>query len=572
MATPALSLRGRAEATGPLRQQLGSDDRMMRGAVVALGLWLTLTVLLPLWALLSKAFQAADGSFVGLANFAAYFANPTLAVSIWNSFWVSLLSTAICVLLAFAYAYGLTRTCMPARGLFRIVAQIPILAPSLLPAISLVYLFGNQGLAKGLLLGASIYGPIGIVMGEVFWTFPHALIIITTALAIADARLYEAAEALRASPGRTFWTVTLPGARYGLISAVFVVFTLVITDFGVPKVIGGQFNVLATDIYKQVVGQQNFQMGAVVGLVLLLPAVIAFLVDRVMQRRQSALLSSRAVPYVPKPDPLVDRSMLAVCSVIALTIVVMLGVAFFASIATYWPYNLTPSFKNYDFDMMDGGGWASYYNSLQMAALTAVIGTAIVFTGAYLVEKTPRFQQARASVQFLALLPLAVPGLVLGLGYIFFFNSPANPLGFIYGTMAILVVCTITHFYSVSHLTATTALKQIDAEFETVSASLRVPFWRTFGRVTLPVCLPAVLDIAMYLFVNAMTTVSAVVFLYAPHTTLAAIAVLNMDDAGDVAPAAAMAMLIFLTSAIIRAVYMLVTHGLLARSQAWRRR
>ena len=109
-----------------------------------------------------------------------------------------------------------------------------------------------------------------------------------------------------------------------------------------------------------------------------------------------------------------------------------------------------------------------------------------------------------------------MPGLVLGLGYIFFFNNPANPFNFIYGTMAILVVCTVSHFYSVAHLTAVTALKQIDHEFETVSASLRVPFWRTFFRVTLPVCLPAVLDIAIYLFVNAMTTVSAVVFLYSP--------------------------------------------------------
>ena len=212
---------------------------------------------------------------------------------------------------------------MPGRGLFRLIAQIPLLAPSLLPAISLVYLFGNQGLAKGLLFGASIYGPIGIVIGEVFWTFPHALIILTTALAISDARLYEAAEALRASPSRIFWTVTLPGARYGLITATFVVFTLVITDFGVPKVIGGQFNVLATDIYKQVVGQQNFQMGAVVGLILLLPAVIAFAVDRIVQRRQTALLSARAVPYAPKPDPFVDRLFLAICSLIALAILVI---------------------------------------------------------------------------------------------------------------------------------------------------------------------------------------------------------------------------------------------------------
>jgi iron(III) transport system permease protein len=180
--------------------------------------------------------------------------------------------------------------------------------------------------------------------------------------------------------------VTVPGARYGLISAIFVVFTLVITDFGVPKVIGGQFDVLATDIYKQVVAQQNFQMGAVVGLILLLPAMIVFPVDQVMQRRQAALLSSRAVPHTPKPDARIDRPMLLICTAIALAIVIMLAVAFFASIATFWPYNLTPSVKNYDFDMIDGGGWASYYNSVELGTLTALFGTAIVFSGAYLIE------------------------------------------------------------------------------------------------------------------------------------------------------------------------------------------
>lgn len=568
IATPAPPS-GRA---APLRQLLDRDDRMMRFGIIALGGWLVLTVLLPLAVLLVKSVQARDGAFVGLDNFARYFATPNLVASIGNSLVVAVISTVICLALAFLFAYGLTRTCMPLRGVFRTISQIPLLAPSLLPAISLVYLFGNQGLLKGWMFGQSIYGPIGIVMGSVFWTFPHALIILVTALSLSDARLYEAASSLRASLWRTFWTVTLPGARYGLISAGFVIFTLVVTDFGVPKVVGGQFNVLATDIYKQVVGQQNFQMGAVVGLVLLLPAVLAFIVDRVVQRRQTALLTARAVPLEPKPNRAVDLAFLAICSVIAIAIVGMIGVAFLASIAKFWPYNLTPSWKNYDFDMMDGGGWASYGNSLRMAALTAVFGTAIVFTGAWLLEKSRGFGKVRASVQMLALLPLAVPGLVLGLGYIFFFNNPANPLGFIYGTMTILVVCTVSHFYSVAHLTATTALKQMDPEFETVSASLKVPAWRTFLRVGIPVCLPAILDVALYLFVNAMTTVSAAVFLYAPATTLAAIAVLNMDDAGDVAPAAAMAMVLFATSAVIRLLYLAATRGLLARTQSWRRR
>ena len=138
--------------------------------------------------------------------------------------------------------------------------------------------------------------------------------------------------------------------------------------------------------------------------------------------------------------------------------------------------------------------------------------------------------------------------------------------------MGILVICTITHFYTVSHLTAVTALKQMDPEFEAVSQSLKQPFYRMFMRVTVPVCLPAILGISIYLFVNAMTTVSAVVFLYSPDTTLASVAVLNMDDAGDIAPAAAMGMMIFYTNAAARLIHALVTRGLEARSQAWRSR
>jgi iron(III) transport system permease protein len=389
---------------------------------------------------------------------------------------------------------------------------------------------------------------------------------------MADSRLYEAARSLGASRTRIFFTVTLPGCKYGLISACFVVFTLVITDFGVPKVIGGQYNVLATDVYKQVVGQQNFSMGAVVGMILLLPAALAFLADRMVQRRQVAQLSGRAVPLEPTPNRRVDWSMFAACAVIAICILVIIGMAAWASFIRLWPYNMSLTLNNYRFDLMDGGGWQSYYNSLKMAGWTAVIGTVVVFAGAYLVEKSHTFGRLRGLVHLMAMIPMAVPGLVLGIAYIFFFNHPSNPLGGIYQTMTILVICTIVHFYTVSHLTAVTALKQMDPEFESVSASLKVPFYRTFLRVTVPVCTPAILGISIYLFVNAMTTVSAVVFLYGADTTLASVAVLNMDDAGDVAPAAAMAMMIVYTSAAVRVLHYLLTRGIEIRSQAWRRR
>ncbi len=567
----------------PLRPTLSRDDLIQGAGLVILALGLVGAVFLPLYAMLSKSFEDAEGTFIGLANYIEYFNTPSLVISAQHTITIGIVTTVIVVTLAFVYAYALTRSCMPFKGLFRGIALIPILAPSLLPAISLVYLFGNQGMIKGVMGGQSIYGPIGIVIALSFWIFPHAVLILTTALSMADARLYEAAVALRASKLRIFFTVTLPAAKYGVMSACFVAFTYAITDFGAPKVIGGWYNVLSVDIYKQVVGQWNFQMGAVVSVVLLSPVILSFIADRLVQRRQVAQISARSVPLEPQPKRRFDLIMLAFCLVITFILVGMLAVSAYASFIKFWPYNLELVFDNYQFDLMDGGGWPAYWNSIILATLTALFGTFIIFTGAYFIEKSQRYGPFRSVLQFFAIVPLAVPGMVLGLAYIFFFNPTtftipftgielANPFSFLYATMGILVICTITHYYTVPHLIAMTALKQLDAEFEAVSASLKVPFYKTFTRVTFPVCVPAILDISIYLFVCAMTTVSAVVFLWGPTTHLASVAVLNMDDQGDIAPAAAMAMMIVYTSAGVRVLYALVTRGLQRRSQTWRRR
>ncbi len=554
------------------RRALDRDDLLMRLGICLLIGWMLVTLVLPLWTLLSKSFQNQDGQFVGLQNYIHYFSTPALFESVWNSLFIALLSTAIVLPIAFVYAYALQRSCMRWKGLFQALALIPILAPSLLPAISLIYLFGNQGFLKDLLFGGSIYGAGGIVVSQVFYCLPHALIILVAALSMADARLYEAANALGASKTRIFFTVTLPGAKYGLISAAFVIFTLVITDFGIAKVIGGKFNVLATDIFKQVIGQQNFEMGAVVGFVLLIPAVVAFAADRITQRRQVALLSARAVPLQPLPEPRRDWTLFTFCIIVGGLIFSLLAMAAWASFVTRWPYNLSLTLKNYAFGDFDTNGWSAYWNSVILASWTAVIGTVVVFVGAYLLEKTRGFVWGRTLAQFMAMLPLAVPGLVLGLAYIFFFNAKGNPLGFIYATMAILVVNSITHFYTVSHLTATAALKQLDPEFEAVSASLKVSLLRTMARVTIPVCLPSILDVSIYLFVNAMTTVSAVIFLYSADTKLAAIAVINMDESVSTAAAAAMAMTIVATSAAVKITHVLLTRRFERSTQAWRRR
>jgi len=212
----------------------------------------------------------------------------------------------------------------------------------------------------------------------------------------------------------------------------------------------------------------------------------------------------------------------------------------------------------------------AFVNSLTMAAGTAVFGTALVFAGAYLLEKTSGAGPLRSAVRLLAMLPMAVPGLVLGLGYIFFFNAPANPLNGLYHTMTLLTICTIAHFYTTGHLTAITALKALDAEFEAVSASLKVPFWVTFRRVTLPICTPALIDIARYFFINAMTTISAVVFLYSPDTKVAAIAILNLDEAGEIGAAAACAVMITAVSSVAMLAFMMLAWLVDKKTQAWR--
>ena len=566
---------GAALAVAPVRQRVHWTERIAHVVLLLVALALLAFLAAPLGAILQQSLQDADGQFAGLRNFVAYARTPALLESLWNSVWVAVVVTGVTIPLAFGFAYALTRSYMRFKGLARTITLVPLLAPSLLAAISLIYWFGNQGVLKAWLTRVGIeqiYGAPGIVIAEIFSTFPHALMILITALAAADARLYEAADSMGTRAARKFITITLPGAKYGLISAALVTFTLVVTDFGIPKVIGGSFNVLATDVFKLVIGQQDFQRGAVVALLLLAPAVLTFAVDHWVSRRQTAMLTARAVPYAPKKAPWFDAAMSAYCVLICALILAMLGMAVFASFASFWPYDLKPSLRHYAMGLFDAEVGDAFVNSLLMAAGTAMIGTALVFVAAYMLEKTQGLKALRSLVRLLAMLPMAVPGLVLGLGYIFFFNAAANPLNGLYHTLTLLTICTVVHFYTTGHLTAVTALKSLDAEFEAVSASLKVPFYKTFWRVTLPICTPALVDISRYFFINAMTTISAVVFLYAPETKVAAIAILNLDEAGEIGAAAAMAILIAAANTVATLVFMGLSWWIDRRTQAWKKR
>ncbi|MEN3428920.1 putative 2-aminoethylphosphonate ABC transporter permease subunit [Acinetobacter baumannii] len=539
-------------------------------ALAAVAIALTLAIIAPLMMLFETAFFDENQNFVGLENFYNYFVSPALLSSVFNSVWVACAATVITVFLASIYAFALTNVNIKGKGFFKLVAFLPILAPSLLPSLALVYLFGKQGMFKPLLGDIQIYGPIGILISYCFWLFPAILMLMMVSFRSVDQRLIEASLSLGKNIWKTHYHVTLPAIRYGLISASLVAFIYVLTDFGIPKVIGGSFNMMALDVYKQIIGQQNMSMGAVISILLLLPAVFVFIFDRIQSKRHARFQAFQTKPYVSASNKKLEVVLSIFCGLVSGSILLIVFTAVLASFIQSWPYDLSLTLAHYSFEYVDGGGWAAYFNSVRMALFSTVFGTALIFMVALLTERFKAHPLIKNYVQALVLLPLAVPGLVLGIAYILFFNQQSNPLNVLYGTMTILVISTIVHYYTVPHLTLTNAIKQIPLQLDQAAQTLGTSKWKTFWKVYLPMCFPALCDVSVYIFVNAMTTVSAAIFLYSPDTSLAAVAVLNMDDAGDTVAAVAMSILILTTSCVVKLIHWLFTRKIMARSQQWR--
>ena len=527
----------------------------------------TVVLIFPLFSLFSKAFLNQSGAFVGLENYQKYFNTPSLSVSVMNTINISFWSTLFSVVLGFLYAFGLTRTRIRGKTFFHYTALIPIFIPTVIHALGLIYLFGKQGIFTRMgLFPFELYGKLGIIISEVIFTFPQAFLMFFIALKFADGRLYEAADSMGASPFTKLFKITLPEIKFTIISVFFVCFTLAFTDFGAPKVIGGSYSVLATDIYKQVAGQFNFNMGAVVGTLLLIPAVMSFIVDRLVSSKNAGTISAKATELSIKKSTKRDAFFFCLCSLITAFLLTLIAALFIGGLSENYPYDLSFTLKNFLFNQ-SAGGIDSYFNSVLMALLTAAFGTIFVFIYAYMIEKTNGFGLLRKYGKLLSLLPLALPGMVIGISFIFFFNNTGNPLHIIYGTIVILVVANILHYFSVPFLTASGCLKKLDKEYESVSDSMNVPRWKIFLRVSVPLSLPAILEIFMYFFVNAMVTVSAVVFLYSAHFKVASVAIIHMEEAGNFGQAAAMSLLILLINVLVRVLYEVAIKAIKSRNE-----
>ncbi|MDU2659500.1 MAG: putative 2-aminoethylphosphonate ABC transporter permease subunit [Clostridioides difficile] len=549
-----------------------SDSKIQKCFLVFLVIALVVFILFPLISLLKNAFMDTSGSFVGISNFSKYIENPTLIASFKNSIFVSTISSLISLCLAFIYSYAITRTNIRFKNFFKTMGIFPLFAPAMLYGISLIYLFGNKGIFTIIGIEVPLYGPLGIIICQILFTFPQAFLILSVALSMADYRLYEAADSLGASEFKKFFKITIPGIKYSLVSSFFVSFILAFTDFGAAKIVGGNYNVLATDIYKQVVGQFNIPMGATVSMVMLIPVLIAFTVDKIASKKQGMTITAKSMPYKIKENKFRDRVFLIACSFITLLIFILIFVSVIGSVIKLWPYDLSFTMEHYTFKGISGNGIKTYLSSLKISILTAIFGTIFVFFSAKKKKKVDKFPRLRQISYFLSMIPMALPGLALGISYITFFNSASNPLNFLYGSTTIMVIANIVHFYSVCFITSNSSLKMLDREYELVAKSINIPFYKVFFYVTLPMSITSILEVAVYYFVNSMVTVSALIFLYIPQTQTASISILKLEEIGYIGPSAAMAVLVFLTNIIVKLLYELTTKKLKTKTQKWQQK
>lgn len=541
-----------------------SSDRWLTG--ITMGFLLAVLIffmLYPVYDICKLSFYR--GKVLTLENYISYFTNPRMFQSLKNSLIVSLVTTVITTVLAFFFAYGLTRTTIRGKGIFYTISTLPLIAPSIIQGLALILLFGKNGLITRYLLHTdwNIYGATGIVIAECLYCFPNALFILYTTLSAVDTRLDEAAQSLGASALKTFYKVTLPSAKYGIASAAALTFNLTITDFGVPVVIGGNYSVLATEIYQQVIGMQRFNLGATISVILLIPSVAAFLLNYYLTKKSYALISGQARPFLQPSRPFKKWAFTIYCWIPCIFILIVFATVFLGSFVKVWPYDFSLTFRHYDFPSLGGiaplwtkfwssilkGEWQSIiaykyapiWNSLWVSILVAIGGASLTLLAGYIVEKKkPKGEQI---LYTLSVLPAAIPGIVMGLGYILAFNKPYF---LIYGTFWIVIINIIICNFTLGVLSSIANLKQIDKSIEEAAVSLGADPITTFTRVVFPLTKTAFFSNMTFFFMRSMTTISAVIFLVSAKVKLAAIEIVFLDIDGRTASANAMSTIIIL--------------------------
>lgn len=424
-----------------------------------------------------------------------------------NSLLTGLTATVISLILALAAAWCLERTPIRGRAFFGMLFVLPMLIPSISHAFGLVALFGANGLITNLLkLKGSIYGFWGIVTGSVMYSFPVAFLMFSSILQYEDGMTYKAARVLGIPRLRQFTDITLSYMKKTLISVFFAVFTMIVTDYGVPLMVGGKTTTLSVLMYQKAVSEIDYNSGSVIGAFLLIPAIIAFLVDLLTaENGQSGFVSEPVIPEKRLLPTVLSYLYSALVSLFVLAPILAFGLMVFE---TKYPVN--PAFTlNHIVKTIDRGAVEYLLNSLLYSLLAALLGSFLAFVCAYL---TARIKGTFGKgIHLISITSMAIPGIVLGLSYVIFFHSMP-----IYGTILIIVLANSIHFFASPYLMMYNTLEKVNPNLEAVGQSLGVGRFHIIKDVILPKVRFTLLEMFVYFFVNSMMTISAVSFLAPP--------------------------------------------------------
>ena len=433
--------------------------------------------------------------------------SPQFRPAVANSLSTTLAATVISLTLSLLAAWSLERTQVRGKVIFGALFTLPMLIPSISHALGLIALFGKNGLLTNLFhLPGNIYGFWGIVSGSVMYSFPVAFLMFSNILRYEDGLPYQAAEVLGIPAVRQFTGLTLPYLRKTAISAFFAVFTMIITDYGVPLMIRGKCITLSVLMYDRAISMMDYSVGSTIGAILLFPAVVAFLVD--LLAPEHGINNFVSQPVRPKKDQPFDIFALLFCLFIALC--VLSPIASFCLMAFETKYPVDSAFSLYHMQKTINRGAGRYLlNSLLYALLTAVLGTLLAFVCAYL---TARGKEAFSkTLHLMSIASMAIPGIVLGLSYVIFFHDTP-----IYGTILIIVLVDAIHFFSSPYLMMYNALEKLDPDLESVGLCLGISRFHIIRDVVLPKVGVTLTEMFTYFFVNSMMTISAVSFLVPP--------------------------------------------------------
>lgn len=509
---------------------------ILLAAVVLTILLLLLFVIYPLFKILIFSLTDAEGNF-SLANLGDILSTSRYLRVFGRTMLLGLVVAVISTFIGYIFAYTITRTNVPGKRFLKTIATLPILSPPFILSLSIIFLFGKQGFVTKTLMGITgnnVYGMGSLVVVQVISFFPVAYLTLSGILSSIDASVEDAACNMGASRWHTFWTVTFPLSLPGIISGCLLVFIQSLEDFSNPATIGGEFSTLSIEVYQIITGSYDMQKGSVLALLLLLPAVAAYLFNKYWVGKKSFVTVTGKPTQARKliDEPHIKWPLFAFCLLVAAVIILLYGSVIYGSFIRTWGYDYTLTLDQYKKAL--AYGWDSLKNSMVLGLISALIGGLFGMVIAYITAK--RNYYGKRFIEVSSVLMFAVPGTVLGISYVLAFNT--KPL-ILTGTAVILVIVFTFRNMPVAIESGTTTLLQIDNSIEEASTILGADTGYSFRRITLPMLRNAFFSGIVYSFTKAITAVSAVIFLVSARWNLVTSKIYSLFDQAKYSQAAA---------------------------------